>query len=1501
MGIRNLTSEMVLAPEETQIINTFFDLDDLFQQDVYNLILSKKVAKDLIYIPLATPATMPGLHGYFNSGVLESSTYFFKDASTEYENMVSTRRTSNLANKMVLAPEETRIINTSSDLDWCFLQQNVYDPLFNQDLTYTPLTIPTTTPNLSLSHGYHNSVISTTMFLEGYFIMEMSRKMVIVFAACDVENVVSTTLTSNLADEMVFAPEETRTINRSSDMDWCFLQQNVYDPLFNQKVPEDLTYTPLTIPATMPNMSLPHGYLTSEGYFLIEMSRKMVIVFAACDVENVVSTMRISNLAGEMVFAPEETRTINRSSDMDWCFLQQNVYYPISSQKLAKNLTDMSLAIPETLLALCLLDNYFNSSVLESPFHFFNNANTGATENNMQNVYDSIFNQKVPEDFTYTPLTIPATMPDLSFPHDYLNSENVVLAMRTSNLSSEMVLAHEDTRTISTSSDLDWCFLQKNVYGPIFNQKVPEDLTYTPLTIPATMSDLSLPHDYLNSENVVSTMRTSNLADEMVLAPEETRTINTSSNLDWYFLQQNVYDLIFNQKVPEDLTYTPLTIPATMSDLSLPHYYLNSENVVAPMGISNFASEMVLGLEETSTITLCSDVDKFDASLSSKGGPDSPQGNQKYNSKALSKFHFQGRQLDHVEYYKKTWPISRVGINKGLAEPNAENCVDMLPPSKRLKLEYPLYTSAYKNENAHPLVLQPYAPEALLNLQQQAESHFQPERTASGLPRDSNCRGHDDPNVENSVDMLPPFKRRKTEDRWCASSYENETAHLLAPLVVELCAPEGLLSLHRQPKCHFLQNRNADGPLRDWNYGGFDGPNAHNAIDMLSPSENETSHPQVPCLVQTSSHTGLVSLQQQSESPVSINLEVMKVKTEPLTNSMRDSEGFVSCHKPEDIYPKELSIDHKKDGVLVRTEMYQTEQEKENKSIALETSCEKVIPSEYVKIKGVSLTEFFTAEQIKEHIQSLRQCVDKWVQCDKCEGWQHQICALFNDKSDLEGKYKYICPNCRLQELEIGECVGLPKVAVFGAKDLPSTKLSNHIEQRLFRNLKQEKEERAKVAGKNLDEVPGAEDLIVRVVSSVDKRVIFLFQKIGGVDVCLFGMCVQEFGSECKHPNQRCVYISYLDSVKYFRPEIKTVTGESLRTFVYHELLIGYLDYCKKRGFASCYIWACPPLKGEDYILYCHPEIQKTPKSDKLRHWYQLMLRKAAREKIVINCTNLYDHFFVLTEEYQRKVTAARLPYFDGDYWSCAAENVINSIEEESIRDSQRKVKQVVTNRNLRAMERASPGSTMKDIILMQKLGEKILPIKEDLLVVHLQSVCMHCQEVILSKQQWVCSQCKNFRLCERCHEVEKSLNRMDRHTSIYGEKHVLSKVMVDNVPSNTKDEDQFAIRMLWFTRDGNVRSAWSLLFMLHAIKKKVPSTHHGIGSEEAPQKGSHVHTSKHEEMVRELLAVLCHSSQCKAHPGFINCLKVKKLFQHAKSCPVQIGRGCQACRRHGR
>ena len=53
----------------------------------------------------------------------------------------------------------------------------------------------------------------------------------------------------------------------------------------------------------------------------------------------------------------------------------------------------------------------------------------------------------------------------------------------------------------------------------------------------------------------------------------------------------------------------------------------------------------------------------------------------------------------------------------------------------------------------------------------------------------------------------------------------------------------------------------------------------------------------------------------------------------------------------------------------------------------------------------------------------------------------------------------------------------------------------------------------------------------------------------------------------------RRVYLAYLDSVYFFRPK-------QYRTAVYHEILLGYLDYTKQLGYTMAHIWACPPSEG---------------------------------------------------------------------------------------------------------------------------------------------------------------------------------------------------------------------------------------------------------------------------------------------------------------------------------
>ena len=69
------------------------------------------------------------------------------------------------------------------------------------------------------------------------------------------------------------------------------------------------------------------------------------------------------------------------------------------------------------------------------------------------------------------------------------------------------------------------------------------------------------------------------------------------------------------------------------------------------------------------------------------------------------------------------------------------------------------------------------------------------------------------------------------------------------------------------------------------------------------------------------------------------------------------------------------------------------------------------------------------------------------------------------------GEAEYTCPQCLLEEMHKGERKPLPQSSVLGAKDLPKTLLSDHIEQRLANSLKNERQERAQAQGKSYDEV----------------------------------------------------------------------------------------------------------------------------------------------------------------------------------------------------------------------------------------------------------------------------------------------------------------------------------------------------------------------------------------------------------------------------------------------
>mmetsp|Transcript_11374 Transcript_11374/g.18159 ORF Transcript_11374/g.18159 Transcript_11374/m.18159 type:complete len:484 (-) Transcript_11374:245-1696(-) len=132
-------------------------------------------------------------------------------------------------------------------------------------------------------------------------------------------------------------------------------------------------------------------------------------------------------------------------------------------------------------------------------------------------------------------------------------------------------------------------------------------------------------------------------------------------------------------------------------------------------------------------------------------------------------------------------------------------------------------------------------------------------------------------------------------------------------------------------------------------------------------------------------------------------------------------------------------------------------------------------------------------------------------------------------------------------------------------------------------------------------------------------KTVLLYQRIDGVDVVLFVLYVQEYGANCPLPNRNKVYVSYLDSACFMEPP-------KLKSKVYQRILESYITWVKARGFESIYIWACPPQRGDAYILYCHPKWQRTPGAERLRKWYGEIVETCKKRGVVLAEDNMYNH-----------------------------------------------------------------------------------------------------------------------------------------------------------------------------------------------------------------------------------------------------------------------------------
>ncbi|XP_043932430.1 histone acetyltransferase p300 isoform X2 [Protopterus annectens] len=540
-----------------------------------------------------------------------------------------------------------------------------------------------------------------------------------------------------------------------------------------------------------------------------------------------------------------------------------------------------------------------------------------------------------------------------------------------------------------------------------------------------------------------------------------------------------------------------------------------------------------------------------------------------------------------------------------------------------------------------------------------------------------------------------------------------------------------------------------------------------------------------------------------------------------------------------------------------------------------------------------------------------------FVECIECGRKMHQICVLHNETIWPSG---FTCDGC------LKKTGKTRKENKFSAKKLPSTRLGTFLENRVNDFLRRQNHPESgeviirvvHVSDKTVEVKPGMKARFVDSGEMAESfpyrtKALFAFEDIDGVDVCFFGMHVQEYGSDCPPPNQRRVYISYLDSVHFFRPKC-------LRTAVYHEILIGYLEYVKKLGFTTGHIWACPPSEGDDYIFHCHPVDQKIPKPKRLQEWYKKMLDKSVAERVIHDYKDIFKQ---ATED--RLTSAKELPYFEGDFWPNVLEESIKELEQEeeerkreentgsettdTIKGDSKNAKKKnnkKTSKNKSSLSRGNkkkPGMPSVSNDLSQKLYATMEKHKEVFFVIRLiAGPAANSLPPIVDPDPLMTCDLMDGR------DAFLTLAR-EKHLEFSSLRRAMWSTMCMLVELHTQSPDRFVYTCNECKHHVETRyhctvcEDYDLCITCYNTKShehKMEKLGLGLDDESSNQQAATTQSpgDSRRLSIQRCIQSLVHACQCRnANCALPSCQKMKRVVQHTKGCKRKTNGGCPICK----